>query len=181
MSTIKKLTHLFVIVVVIIAALYSAHTYGLVKADMLGGIPSSVASWVSNQVDQLLGKKPNQSHDSQLTNWDAASQEDAFQAESSQTTGSVSQSTTLRTISPQDALSSLQAIDTNQVVSNISEQVQTTAQQLQKAGQDSGAVLGEFIQAAESDPDSTVHEKALEYSQYLYCQQVVKSWEDKNQ
>lgn len=41
-------------------------------------------------------------------------------------------------------------------------------------------VLGTYISPAETDDDQALHEKALEYGQYLYCQQVVIDYEKRH-
>lgn len=48
----------------------------------------------------------------------------------------------------------------------------------QETGEMSSQVLGEFIQVNEEDSEKSTSEKALEYGRYLYCQQVVKEWEE---
>lgn len=50
----------------------------------------------------------------------------------------------------------------------------------QETGLMSSQVLGDFIQVNEADNEKSTSEKALEYGRYLYCQQVVKEWENQD-
>lgn len=56
-------------------------------------------------------------------------------------------------------------------------QLTTLSNRGQLVGQEVGKVLGDQIKVNEEDANKPLHEKALEYGQYLYCQQVVKEYE----
>ena len=58
-------------------------------------------------------------------------------------------------------------------------QVTNLAERSKELGQGSQQVLGTFIEAEEDG--EAFHSKAFEYGRYLYCQQVVKEYEKKNQ
>lgn len=59
--------------------------------------------------------------------------------------------------------------------------INLTSQQLEVLGQNGNKVkdqLTEFIsQIKESSQSTPLHEKAFEYGQYMYCQQVIKEYE----
>lgn len=59
-------------------------------------------------------------------------------------------------------------------------QLETLAQRGQEVSQEIGTVLGKFVEVNESNEDQAAHERAFEYGQYLYCQQVISDYE-KNQ
>ncbi|MCL4208758.1 hypothetical protein KJZ63_03980 [Patescibacteria group bacterium] len=60
--------------------------------------------------------------------------------------------------------------------------INLTSQQLEVLGQNGNKVkdqLTEFIsQIKESSQSTPLHEKAFEYGQYMYCQQVIKEYEN---
>lgn len=64
--------------------------------------------------------------------------------------------------------------------SDASSQLKVLSARGQETGVMSSQVLGDFIQVNEEDNEKSTSEKALEYGRYLYCQQVVKEWEESN-
>jgi len=56
-----------------------------------------------------------------------------------------------------------------------SAQQQITA--LAERSQQSQQVLGSFIEVNQAPSEQQLHERALEYGQYLYCKQAVEAWE----
>jgi hypothetical protein len=56
-------------------------------------------------------------------------------------------------------------------------EIQTLTERSQEVSQEIGKVLGEYVQVNEEDVNKPLHEKAFEYGQYLYCQQVIKQFE----
>lgn len=60
--------------------------------------------------------------------------------------------------------------------------INLTSQQLEVLGQNGNKVkdqLTEFVsQIKESSQSTPLHEKAFEYGQYMYCQQVIKEYEN---
>jgi len=63
-------------------------------------------------------------------------------------------------------------------LSGIEAQLKTLAEKGQLFSEQAGQVLGEAVKA--SDQEQPLTDKAFEYGQYLYCQQVVDEW-NKNQ
>lgn len=57
------------------------------------------------------------------------------------------------------------------------EQLATLSERGQAVSQEIGKVLGDYVQVNEADEKTPLHEKAFEYGQYLYCQQVIKEYE----
>jgi len=62
-------------------------------------------------------------------------------------------------------------------VDTIIEQLSPTATQVQEVSDQSGAILGEFIQVNDKNEDKKLHERTLELAQYAYCKQIVEEWE----
>ncbi|HEX7018326.1 MAG TPA: hypothetical protein VF209_05480 [Patescibacteria group bacterium] len=62
-----------------------------------------------------------------------------------------------------------------------SSQIGILSQRGAETANTSSQVLGEFIQVNEAGGEKSTSEKALEYGRYLYCQQVVKEWEQVQQ
>lgn len=60
------------------------------------------------------------------------------------------------------------------------EQVKVLTDRSQEVSEEVSKVLGDFIQVNENDGDEALHERALEYGQYLYCMQVVEQYEKEN-
>jgi len=60
-----------------------------------------------------------------------------------------------------------------------SSQLKVLSSRGQATGEMSSQVLGEFIQVNEEDSEKNTSGKVLEYGRYLYCQQVVKDYEQK--
>lgn len=60
--------------------------------------------------------------------------------------------------------------------------VDLTSQQLQTLSENGSKVKDQLIeftsQIKESSQSTPLHERAFEYGQYLYCQQVIKEYED---
>lgn len=69
---------------------------------------------------------------------------------------------------------------TNQV-DELRTQYQPTISHLQTVQEETGAVLGEFIQVNEQNSEKKLYEKTLDQAQYLYCKQVVEQWEKQTQ
>jgi hypothetical protein len=57
------------------------------------------------------------------------------------------------------------------------QQLATLTDRGQEVSNEIGKVLGEYVQVNEKEEDKALHEKAFEYGQYLYCQQVIKEYE----
>jgi hypothetical protein len=60
------------------------------------------------------------------------------------------------------------------------EQVQVLTERSQEVSQEITKVLGDFVQVNENDGNEALHERALEYGQYLYCQKVIEQYEAEN-
>lgn len=58
-----------------------------------------------------------------------------------------------------------------------SDQLGTLAERGQEVSEQIGKVLGEFVEVNENNQDQAAHERAFEYGQYLYCQQVIIDYE----
>lgn len=77
------------------------------------------------------------------------------------------------------ALSAKDQLNLEQALTEATSQIGTLSQRSAETANTSSQVLGEFIQVNEADSEKSTSEKALEYGRYLYCQQVVKEWEEK--
>lgn len=68
---------------------------------------------------------------------------------------------------------------------SLTAQAGTLSERAQEVGQHIGNVLGTYVQPASAPDNETnssstkppLHEQAFEYTRYLYCQQVVKDYE----
>lgn len=60
---------------------------------------------------------------------------------------------------------------------NQSQELTTLATRTQESSQAFGKVLGDFVQVNEADTEKPLQEKALEYGQYIYCKQVVETYQ----
>ena len=66
---------------------------------------------------------------------------------------------------------------TTQQVEPLLSQYEPAISHVQTVQQETGAVLGDFIQVNEKDSEKKLYEKTLDQAQYLYCKQVVEQWE----
>jgi len=65
----------------------------------------------------------------------------------------------------------------NQLSENAPEELKTITERGQVVGEHVQNVLGSSVKVSDSAPP--IHERALEYGRYLYCQEVVKEYEAK--
>jgi hypothetical protein len=63
----------------------------------------------------------------------------------------------------------------NTLQGNVSQQFSVLSSRAQQLGGHAQNVLGSSVQVDESEP--SLQQKAIEYGQYLYCKQVVESYE----
>ena len=59
-------------------------------------------------------------------------------------------------------------------------QIKILSERSEEVSAEIGKVLGDFVQVNEAGENQALHERALEYGQYLYCQQVVEQYEAQN-
>lgn len=78
--------------------------------------------------------------------------------------------------SPDSQASDSSTINSNDVKTKVIEEVGTLTQRGKETAEQAQQVLGKAITVDESSGEQ-LHERALEYGKYLYCQQVVKEWE----
>lgn len=57
-------------------------------------------------------------------------------------------------------------------------QIETLTERGKEVGEHVSKVLGESIQASEDEVP--IHERAFEYGRYIYCQEVVREYEEKS-
>lgn len=62
---------------------------------------------------------------------------------------------------------------------DIKAQLSVLSERSQEVGGHVGTVLGEYVQVNEQE-DQPLHQSALEYGRYIYCQEVVKDYEREN-
>lgn len=60
------------------------------------------------------------------------------------------------------------------------EQTQVLSERAKETTQHIQQILGDKVQVDEEGQDKAIHEKAIDYTRYLYCQQVVEDWEAQN-
>lgn len=60
------------------------------------------------------------------------------------------------------------------------EQTQVLTERAKETTEHVQQILGDKIQVDEEKQDKAIHEKAIEYTRYLYCRQVVDDWEAQN-
>lgn len=66
-----------------------------------------------------------------------------------------------------------------EIAKDASSQTQVLGEKIGEVSNHAQKVLGESIQSAENDSSSEkpLHEKTMEYAQYIYCKQVVSEYE----
>ncbi|KUK79091.1 MAG: hypothetical protein XD95_0617 [Microgenomates bacterium 39_7] len=60
------------------------------------------------------------------------------------------------------------------------EQTQVLTQRAKETTEHVQQILGDKVKIDEEKQEKAIHEKAIEYTRYLYCQQVVEDWEAQN-
>ena len=60
------------------------------------------------------------------------------------------------------------------------EQTQVLTERAKETTEHIQQILGDKIEVDEESKDKAIHEKAIEYTRYLYCRQVVDDWEAQN-
>ena len=82
----------------------------------------------------------------------------------------------------------VETIDTTQINTDFKKSIENTqaeivgfSQKTLEVSEHAGNILGSSITTAPKDQTTPLHEKALEYGQYIYCQQVVAQYEKNNQ
>jgi hypothetical protein len=66
----------------------------------------------------------------------------------------------------------------DKITQDAASQTQELTLKAQELGEHAQKVLGESVQENTDQPP--IHEKVIEYGQYIYCKEVVKEWENKN-
>lgn len=62
-------------------------------------------------------------------------------------------------------------------ISDTKQQTETLSQRAKEVGGHVSNVLGTAVEADQEQPP--IHERAMEYGRYLYCQQVIKDYENR--
>jgi hypothetical protein len=60
------------------------------------------------------------------------------------------------------------------------EQTQVLTQRAKETTEHMQQILGDKVQVDEEKQEKAIHEKAIEYTRYLYCKQLVEDWETQN-
>jgi hypothetical protein len=173
MKQIKSLMMLLLILTVAVAGSYAAYNRGkLNKQEVVKLFSSSTKDKLPPQLATVVEKVTGSSKS------DSAAK-DVDELEASENPGNLDSSESEQNKSSENN-------DSNNLTSQISFDPENATEQLQilsergvEIGGHLDTVLGDFVQVNEDD-EQALHESAFDYGRYLYCQQVVKEYEEKN-
>lgn len=81
----------------------------------------------------------------------------------------------LASLSPKNLTKNLNKENLENISKDAEQQTQTLTSKAKEVGEHAQNVLGDSIQADEEQPP--LHERAIEYGQYIYCKGVVEEYE----